>query len=71
MRFAASSLTATFIMAAGHAIALGTPMAIIAPASLNGLAGMVYGSIKGTKLMTVLWVGHEADSLSPRRGQQL
>lgn len=49
MRFAASSLTATFIMAATHAIPLGQPVAIIAPASLNGLAGTVYGSIKGSR----------------------
>lgn len=49
MRFASGSLTATFIMAATHAIPLGQPVTIIAPASLNGLAGTVYGSIKGSR----------------------
>ena len=49
MRFATGSLTATFIMASGHAIPLGQPVAIIAPGNLNGITGTVYGSLKGTR----------------------
>lgn len=49
MRFAASSLTATFIFATAQAIPLGQAVAIVAPSNLNGLKGMVYGSIRGTK----------------------
>lgn len=49
MRFAASSLTATFIMGAGHSIALAQGVEIVAPSNLNGLAGMVYGTLKGTR----------------------
>lgn len=49
MRFAASSLTATFIKAAPTAIPLGQPTVIVAPANLNGLTGMVYGSLLGTR----------------------
>jgi hypothetical protein len=49
MRFAASSLTATFIKASSTSIPLGQPVAIIAPANLNGLTGTVYGSLKGTR----------------------
>lgn len=49
MRFASSSLTATFIMASSHAIPIGQPVAIIAPANLNGITGTLYGSIKGTR----------------------
>lgn len=48
MRFAASSLTATFIMAADHAVPVGQSTEIVAPSSLNGLAGMVCGSLLGT-----------------------
>lgn len=49
MRFAASSLTATFIMATDHDIPLGQPMYIICPANLNGITGSITGSIKGTR----------------------
>lgn len=49
MRFAASSLTATFIMAADRAIPAAQSFYIIPPASLNGLAGMVFGAIGGTR----------------------
>ena len=49
MRFAASSLTATFIKAASSSIPVGQPVIIVAPANLNGLTGLVYGSIKGTR----------------------
>lgn len=49
MRFAASSLTATFIFASAQSIPLGQAVAIVAPSNLNSLRGMVYGSIRGTK----------------------
>lgn len=49
MRFAISAVTATFIKATASAIPLGQAVVIVAPASLNGLAGMVYGSIRGTR----------------------
>lgn len=49
MRFAASSLTATFIMASGHSIPLGQPVIVVSPASLNGIDGTIYGSIYGTR----------------------
>jgi hypothetical protein len=49
MRFAASSLTATFIKAALTNIPLGQPVVIVAPANLNGIVGTLYGSLKGTR----------------------
>ncbi len=49
MRFAASSLTAVFIKASSSTIPVGQPVAIIAPANLNGMTGMIYGSIRGTR----------------------
>jgi hypothetical protein len=49
MRFAASSLTATFINATPDSITLGTPVYIIAPSNLNGMAGAITGSIRGTR----------------------
>lgn len=49
MRFAASSLTATFIVSSATAIPTGQPTVIVAPASLNGMAGTLYGSLKGTR----------------------
>lgn len=49
MRFAASSFTATFILASDQSIPLGQPVAIIAPSSLNGLQGTVYGSLLGKR----------------------
>ncbi len=49
MRFAASSLTATFIMASQVDVPLGESTIIMAPANLNGITGKIYGSIKGTK----------------------
>lgn len=49
MRFAASSLIATFIKAANTAVPLGQPTYIIAPSNLNGLSGAVTGAIKGTR----------------------
>jgi hypothetical protein len=49
MRFAASSLTATFIMASPVSVPVGQPIIIVAPANLNGMAGTLFGSIKGTR----------------------
>lgn len=49
MRFAASSLTATFIKGSSTAVALGATTTIVAPADLNGIAGIICGSIKGTR----------------------
>jgi hypothetical protein len=49
MRFASSSLTATFIMAAGHAFPLGQIVQVKAPASLNGITGSITGSIRGSR----------------------
>lgn len=49
MRFATSSLTATFIKASSTAISVGQMVVIIAPANLNGIAGSIAGSIKGTR----------------------
>lgn len=49
MRFAASSLTATFIKASNTSIPLGQVIVIVAPSNLNGLKGTLYGSIKGTR----------------------
>lgn len=49
MRFAASSLTATFIMAASHAIPAAQAVEIVAPSNLNGLKGKIYGSMYGTR----------------------
>lgn len=49
MRFAAGSLTATFIKAANTVIAAGQVVQLVAPASLNSMAGTIYASIVGTK----------------------
>lgn len=49
MRFAASSLTATFINAVGDSIPIGQMLYIVAPAGLNGMTGAIAGSIKGTR----------------------
>lgn len=49
MRFAAASLTATFIKASSSSIPLGQPVYIIAPSNLNGLSGAITGAIKGTR----------------------
>lgn len=49
MRFAASSLTATFINAAEDSIPLGRITQLVAPANLNGMAGNITGSIRGTR----------------------
>lgn len=49
MRFAASSLTATYIMASTTAVPLGQLTTIVAPANLNGIVGTITGSILGTK----------------------
>jgi hypothetical protein len=49
MRFAAASLTATFIKASSTAIPLGQMLQIVCPANLNGMTGTVSGSIKGTR----------------------
>lgn len=49
MRFAASSLTATFIKASNTSVPLGQSTVIVAPASLNGITGAIGGSIKGTR----------------------
>lgn len=49
IRFAASSLTATFIKAADTSIPVGQVTQIVAPANLNGMAGTLFGSIKGTR----------------------
>lgn len=49
MRFAASSLTATFINATPDSIALGQMTQIVAPANLNGMTGSISGSIIGLR----------------------
>lgn len=49
MRFAASSLTATFIKASSSSIAAAQVVAIVAPANLNGLTGAVIGTLEGTR----------------------
>jgi hypothetical protein len=49
MRFAASSLTATFIMAADHSFPLGQIVQIVSPSSLNGIVGAITGSIRGKR----------------------
>jgi hypothetical protein len=49
MRFAASSLTATFIKASSSSIPLGQIVQIVAPSNLNGIAGNITGSIKGSR----------------------
>lgn len=49
IRFAASSLTATFIKAASSSIPLGQVTQIVAPSTLNGMAGTLFGSIIGTR----------------------
>lgn len=49
MRFAASSLTATFIKASPSSIPLGQMLQIVCPANLNGMSGTLSGSIKGTR----------------------
>lgn len=49
MRFAASSLTATFINAAEDDVPVGQILYIVSPANLNGITGAIAGSIKGTR----------------------
>lgn len=49
MRFASGATTATLIKASATAIPLGQPVVIVAPSNLNGMQGLVYGSIKGTR----------------------
>lgn len=49
MRFAASSLTATFIKASATSVPLGQPAVIVWPSSSNGITGTIFGSIKGTR----------------------
>jgi hypothetical protein len=49
MRFAAGSLTATFIKASQSSIPLGQMLQIVTPANLNGMTGTLSGSIKGTR----------------------
>jgi hypothetical protein len=49
MRFAASSLTATFIKAADSSIAKGDPVLIVAPSNLNSIGGALVGTIKGSR----------------------
>lgn len=49
IRFAASSLVATFIKASSSSISLGSPVYIVCPASLNGITGDITGSIIGTR----------------------
>lgn len=49
MRFAASSLTATFINVVGDAVPIGQMLYIVAPSNLNGITGAISGSIKGTR----------------------
>lgn len=49
MRFATSSLTATFIAASSTTIPLGQITQIVAPSNLNGIQGKITGSIKGTR----------------------
>jgi len=49
MRFATSSLTATFIKASSTSVPLGQITQIVAPSNLNGIKGKITGSIKGTR----------------------
>jgi hypothetical protein len=49
MRFAASATTATFIKASATTVALGERTSIVAPANLNGMAGLLDFSIRGTR----------------------
>lgn len=49
MRFAASSLTATFIKATPTPIAGSQTVQLVAPANLNGMTGTLFASIVGTK----------------------
>lgn len=49
MRFAASSLTPTFIKASSSSIPANQDGVILAPSNLNGLAGAIFGSLKGTR----------------------
>lgn len=49
LRFAASATTGAFIKASASSIPLGQPVVIVAPANLNGMQGLIYGSIKGTR----------------------
>lgn len=49
LRFAASATTGTFIKASASSIPLGQPVIIVAPANINGMQGLIYGSIKGTR----------------------
>lgn len=49
MRFAAGSLTATFINTVGDSVPIGQMLYIVAPANLNGITGAIAGSVKGTR----------------------
>lgn len=49
MRFAASSLTATFINASEDPIPIGQPVYIVCPANLNGIMGAIVGSLLGSR----------------------
>lgn len=49
LRFAASSLIATFIKASDTTVPLGQPVQIVAPSNLNGITGSIGGSIIGTR----------------------
>jgi hypothetical protein len=49
MRFATSSLTATFINTVGDSVAIGTTVYLIAPSNLNGITGAIIGTIRGTR----------------------
>jgi hypothetical protein len=49
IRFAASATTATFIKAAPSSVAALGVTTIVAPASLNGMTGTIYGEIGGTR----------------------
>lgn len=49
MRFAASATSATFIKAADTAVAANAKVQLFPPASLNGMAGRLYGSVVGVR----------------------
>jgi hypothetical protein len=49
MRFAASSLSATFINTVQDSVAIASIVYIIAPSNLNGITGAIIGTIRGTR----------------------
>lgn len=49
MRFAAAAKVATFIKAAATSVPAGQVVLLMAPAALNGMAGMLFASILGTR----------------------